>query len=551
MKLLHHLIHEEARRGERIAYRFRWIMIGFLSIMTVTQILNPEQSQAGIWASFSITAALLYNALLFPAMRADRIRPWMKWVSSSLDVLLISANVLSTTLFLHPSGASTTAIILIYPVVILISSFRHNRILIIYTSLLAVFSFNAVYWLTYSNIPPELVMYAPHAAATGQFYKSMYLILFGIVLLIIPETVKGLLVRQSNSYETATSEYQAMAGRLHILMNELKNSGSKLHDAVHSNAGSLTEISSKLSDSRSRMEFQGQSVNEIAGLMAGLDEFSAGLQDLIQGQSISISQAVSATEQMVQNISSIRGNVARTKTGSQQLKEHSSEGQQNLDEILDTVQSIAARSQGMMDAVEVISQIAGTTNLLAMNAAIEAAHAGDAGRGFSVVADEIRKLAEQTASQSREIAGSLTSIKESIDAAVTASGSTASSFSRIIEGVQDAANNILEIEAAMSEQLSGSEQINTAMTEMQEASSKVQSAAQDLQAKSSNLAELTSELSGANGILVENMVQISNETETIESTSRDVLTAAEKNQESVNEIDNEISSFKLIDVNIE
>ncbi len=547
MSVFHSLFAEESRRGERMAYIIRWGMIVFLSAMAVIQIADPVQRGAGLWAFVSIGSAFAYNLALLPLILRKKSRAWMRWASVSVDVLLVSASIYTTTRFMHPSGASTTAIVLLYPVVILIAAFRHDRRLVIYATLLSIASYNLVYFSTAGAIPPELFVYAPHARVNGQFYKSMYLLLLGLTMLYIPRTIERLLKSQQAAFDAATGKYQAMAGRLIPLVEELSGKGGQLAGNARATYGSVRGILAMLEDSRRRVGEQGALAGEIARLMGSLNDFSATLERLIGDQGEAIRDSASATEQMMGNIQSIGRHLVETKNGVEALKERSDEGRSNLDEVLASIEAIAEKSRGMLDAVTIIAGIAETTNLLAMNAAIEAAHAGDAGKGFSVVADEIRKLAEESAAQSGDIAAELNAVKASIDGAVRSSGKAGSSFSQVLSGVRQLADHMAEIEHAMREQNAGSSQISQAMKGMHEATAKVRDGAQFLRENAAALTGSTRGMTERNAALLADVAGVAGETEAIDRSTKAVLELAELNERLAGGIGDEIRAFRLID----
>ncbi|MBP7096421.1 MAG: hypothetical protein KBC36_10060 [Spirochaetia bacterium] len=540
------LLSEESKRGERASYFIRWGMIAFLAVMAGLQLADPVQAPAGRWGFVNIAVAAAWNLGMLPLVIRKRYPAWLRWISVSVDVLLVSASILTTTLFMHPSGAATTAISLLYPVVILVAAYRHERRLVVYATLLSIASYNLVYWSTVAAVPPELYAYAPHAKPSGQFYRSMYILLFGAGLLYIPATIERLLKRQQSAFDAATEKYQAMAITLLGEVGKLKDTGARLSAEMSAAHAAVHGIGAMLEDSRSKIAGQGELSQRLAGLMDSMNSFSAELELLIREQAAAVTETAASTEQMIGNIGSIERHVGETKSGVESLMTNSEEGRAKLDEVLSAIEAIAEKSRGMLDAVEIISGIAGTTNLLAMNAAIEAAHAGDAGRGFSVVADEIRKLAEQTASQSREIAAELGAIKASIDGAVESSGSASSSFQLVLEGVRAVADHMTEVGHAMREQAAGSAQISEAMRDMHEATAKVREGALFLREKSGTLSTASSELSEGNAAISADMEGVAVESVRIEAATKTVLELAEANERFVGRIGAEVGAFKVV-----
>jgi len=162
---------------------------------------------------------------------------------------------------------------------------------------------------------------------------------------------------------------------------------------------------------------------------------------------------------MLSNIQSVTATLNKNAEKVRELQESSEIGKSSLQEVVTDIQEISVDSEGLMEINSVMKNIASQTNLLSMNAAIEAAHAGDAGRGFAVVADEIRKLAESSGNQSRTIEEVLKKIKASIDKITHSTEIVLNRFQEIDDGVKTVAEQGEVVRSAMEEQNQGSKQI--------------------------------------------------------------------------------------------
>ena len=152
---------------------------------------------------------------------------------------------------------------------------------------------------------------------------------------------------------------------------------------------------------------------------------------MIRQQADGVTQASSAVEEMIGNIQSVNASVDKMASSFAQLEQQSREGQQKQAAVNEKILQIEEKSKTLQEANQAIASIASQTNLLAMNAAIEAAHAGEAGKGFAVVADEIRKLSETSTAQSKTIGEQLKSIQTSIIEVVTGSQESSKAFTSV------------------------------------------------------------------------------------------------------------------------
>jgi len=204
------------------------------------------------------------------------------------------------------------------------------------------------------------------------------------------------------------------------------------------------------------------------------------LNGQLSSQSAAITESSAAIEEMIANTQSVSNTLSKNAESVKDLQEASEIGHSGLNEVAADIKEIAKESESLLEINSVMQSIASQTNLLSMNAAIEAAHAGESGRGFAVVADEIRKLAESSSKQSKTIGGVLKKIKSSIDKITKSTDNVITKFEAIDGGVKTVAEQETGILNAMSEQSAGSAQIMQAIAQVNDITGQVKEDAQKI-----------------------------------------------------------------------
>jgi methyl-accepting chemotaxis protein len=289
------------------------------------------------------------------------------------------------------------------------------------------------------------------------------------------ELTKGLAVTADNEigdmarYFNATLEkIKAMIIIIQKQSSSLFGIGNELASNMNNTAAAINEIAANIQSIKGRAATQSDSVMETGAMMQEITRSINKLNEHIDKQTAGVATSSSAIEGMIASINSVTQTLVKNAESVQELLEASDGGRAGLQEVAADIQEIARESEGLLEINAVMQNIAGQTNLLSMNAAIEAAHAGAVGQGFAVVAGEIRKLAENSGKQSKTIAAVLKKIKSSIDKVTQSTEKVLSRFEVIDGDVRIVSEQTGKIRSAMEAQILGSRQIMEVIGQLQD-----------------------------------------------------------------------------------
>ncbi len=321
--------------------------------------------------------------------------------------------------------------------------------------------------------------------------------------------------------------------------------GQSLSSNMTETASSINQISANIENVRGQVLNQRAEVNDTASTMEQISGIIQQLNKNIESQSASVSFSSSFIEKMIENIASIAKMLEHGNGIAQSLNEKTFIAKERAQGANTEVVKIGEKSAALLETASVIQNIASQTNLLAMNAAIEAAHAGEAGKGFAVVADEIRKLAEEAGMQGKNITATIKETTEMIKSIVDNGANAEVGFDQVFELVKETLQEIERIVKAMQEQEHSSQKVLKALKDINAITAEVKAGSGEMLQGEEEAAQKMRKLDEFARIISDSMNEMAKGAQQINSAVQEVSGMSTKNQESMENLSFEIHKFKV------
>ncbi len=365
----------------------------------------------------------------------------------------------------------------------------------------------------------------------------------------LTRTIKN---KRSDEIGVLITNFNRFTDKLRLIMTTLKKSKDRLlqiklpfQSIITENNNAIKDILVQIEEADRQLHSQSENVSTTVSIITIMAENLNELENMIIDQSSGVTEASASVEQMIANIKAVNKSINFMTDKFSAIQKKMESGLLKQDSVVQTINIIDKQSETLKKANMIIADIARRTNLLSMNAAIEAAHAGNAGLGFSVVSDEIRNLSETSTTQSRAIGSELKKIKSSIMSVVESSNESRSSFAALSDEIDQTNSLVQEIQEAMNDQEAGSQQILEALSLMNNSTSIVRTAAKEMTAGNTTILNEIKELKKHTQGTTQTMNNIVNHAQKVNNTSLQLRSISTEVNNSIEEIGKEVDLFKV------
>lgn len=348
----------------------------------------------------------------------------------------------------------------------------------------------------------------------------------------------------ARSFDEFVASLQRMIGDIKGATGTLGELGNDLSVNMEETAAAVNEITANIESLKRQVHNQGEQVDITASSVEELTRNIEALNDQVSREVATIDSTTHTIGAMLAGVEHMLGSAGTTREQLETLHSKIDHGNRAAQEMGSAVEQMAERSKHLQEANSFVVGIASQTNLLAMNAAIEAAHAGESGRGFSVVAEEIRKLADKAAEQSKRIAEEIRGMEHDIGVSVAVTDQARRLFGEIHGTVSQVDGVFSQLAQEVQSHGNQGRTIRDALGELTDIASTVHTGAGEMSRANEQILQVVAGLNEATAQMRSSMDEIVTGTQEINTSVHNINEISSTNREMILDIGERVGRFE-------